>query len=101
MEWNIFWFDSNKGEIITRNVFNLSNHFNKDLEKIHTDNFDEFSKQLKSAAMYAFWSKAEHEIVLSPWIGSGEDKKIDVYEQLRINWPQFAEYTWKNISKKG
>ena len=97
MEWNVFWFDSNKGTITTRNVFELSIHFNKELKALKADNFDEFSKCRKSAAMYAFWSKAEHEIILSPWVGNGEDKKIDVFEQLRLNWKQFAEYTWRNM----
>lgn len=35
--------------------------------------------------MYYFWSKCEHEIILSPWTGQVDDIKIYIYDQIMIN----------------
>lgn len=101
MAWYILWYNPNLKQIELRNVFNLSVKFNQELQTLSkvkdTITFEEFSNQLRSAAKYCFWSKCEYEILVSPWASKGEDKKIDVYYQLALNWPQFAQYTFSNI----
>lgn len=101
MEWLVYWFDPNKGEIVRRNVFNLSATFNKELATIaknmqadKTLSYKDVEKEILSAVMYSFWCKAEHEIFLVPWGGSGKPLKIDVCDQLRLNWKAFVDYTW-------
>lgn len=52
--------------------------------------------------MYYMWSKCEYEIILSPWTGRADDIKIDVYDQIMMNWNSFVDYVWslKEIKKE-
>lgn len=95
--WNVWWFDSNARKITTRNVFQLSVKFSKGVESIWEksfDSFSDFSEALRSAAMYAFWGKYEHEVIVAPFAAQGEDKKVDVFAQLDLNWTRFAIYVF-------
>ena len=62
---------------------------------------DEFEDGLKKYLMYYMWSKCEYEIILSPWTGRADDIKIDVYDQIMMNWNSFVDYVWslKEIKK--
>ena len=53
-----------------------------------------FSDQLKHILQYYFWGKCEWEIVLNHDNGTNSDRKIDVYEQVMLNWDKFVEYCW-------
>ena len=44
--------------------------------------------------MYYFWSKCEYEIILSPWTGRADDIKIDIYDQIMMNFDRFVGYVW-------
>ena len=48
--------------------------------------------------MYYFWSKCEYEILITTWFERKDfkDEKIDVYDQLQLNWNAFIDYIWKN-----
>ena len=48
------------------------------------------------------WSKCEYEIILSPWTGRADDIKIDIYDQIMMNWNSFVDYVWslKEIKKE-
>ena len=52
--------------------------------------------------MYYFWSKAEWEIILSPWCGGRDTKdiKIDVYDQVMNNWDIFVDYVFNSKKRK-
>ena len=103
MEWNVFYHDSNKQEII---AFNIFNHYRFDEEvkrllKKYSDK-DEFAKELKSELMYNFWCKSEYEVIISPWCGGKDTKdiKVDIYEQVMNNWPIFLDYVWNSNKRK-
>jgi len=49
---------------------------------------------LKRYLMYYMWSKCEYEIILSPWTGRADDIKIDVYDQIMMNFNSFVDYCW-------
>lgn len=98
LEWNVYYHDFNRKEI---NVFNVFNHwsFHEDCKKNAKKNskdYEAFCEQLRKDAMYRFWSKCEYEILLTPWVGRAETLKIDIYDQLRLNWEQFCKYTWEH-----
>lgn len=99
MEWNVYVYNINSKRIETFNVFehgSFYNYIKRAVEKYK--NKDDFKEELKSELMYYFWSKAEWEILISPWVG-GDRKdtiKIDVYEQVMINWNIFSDYVWNN-----
>lgn len=64
--------------------------------KDHTS-YETFKRELKSAAMYSFWSKAEYELIIKSWVGTEREKKIDIFTQLYLNWEAFCRYTWVYI----
>ena len=77
----------------------------------------EFAEKLRTVFMWRYWSKAEHELIVSktedgrvllmPWCGCYADKKatIDVTDDYtQLDWGAFADYhinkqTFKNEAK--
>lgn len=103
MEWKVWWFDPSKGTVVLKDVFNLSCRFNDGLDELFSKpwkNIQAFEENLKPLAMYCFWSKCEHEILLKPWASYGEEIKIDVYDQLRANWASFVAVVWQGYQDK-
>lgn len=95
--WNIWWFDPSSKEIIKRNVFSLSIRFRDNVQSLFDQefsSFDCFSDALRSCALYSYWAKAEHEIIVEPFVSDGECRKVDVYSQLDLNWKRFAIYVY-------
>ena len=99
MQWNVFFHNYNKNEIEQYNIFN---HYSfryevKQLIKKYKDK-DTFTEKLRKELAYYFLSKCEWEVIVSPWIGKKEscEAKIDVYNQVMLNWDIFADYVWNN-----
>lgn len=103
LEWNVFVEINN--EIKTMNIFKLSTRFTEGFEralksyKKHKD-FDLFVKDVNIALMCAYWAKSEYEVVINHWIGRAEGRKVDIYEQVKINWDRFVEYLKSKIKDK-
>lgn len=99
LEWYVYLEDVNNKKIIKYNIFNHYS-FRQDLKDIikKIKNKDEFSEKMKRSTMYYFWSKCEYEILITTWLGRKDFKgeKIDVYDQLQLNWNAFIDYVWKN-----
>lgn len=98
--WNVYEFAFGESKPCTVNVFDHF-RFGKGLYKLKRKkltNRDEFDKELQSLLMYSFWSKCEYELVLLPWPCGTDDKghKIDVYNQIMINFGRFSDYVWEN-----
>lgn len=100
MKWNVYIYNINQKKIEPFNIFDhwrFVEDVKKDIKKYK--NKDEFADKLKSELMYFFWSKAEYEIIIAPWCGGdrGRDSiKIDVFDQVMMNWDVFVDYVWKN-----
>lgn len=99
-EWYVYIYDSNARKIKRYNVFH-SFRFNKCCKDAFkkfrkTEQIDELKKEIKSSAMYSFWSKYEYEIMLSGLPAETEEQRIDVYDQLCMNWDAFFEYTFEH-----
>lgn len=92
----------------------------------YKDDFKKFAEEIKSWLMYCFWSKSEYEVVITSWppYVSGEEidrlaetkkkqleeyqrfyresarlecgSKIDIYDQVMLNWDIFIKYVWDN-----
>jgi len=96
--WNVYVENFNRREIEIHNVFDhvgFLEDVRKDYKKCKND-FAAFEEKLKSNVMYYYWSKCEWEIILTSWPPRKDFKesKIDVYDQLRLNWDEFVKYTW-------
>ena len=85
--------------------YNLFHHYSfiRDLKenfKKNSGNREEFDDRLKRIIMYYFWSKAEYEIMISTIFSKGPaPKKVDVYDQIMLNWDIFEDYIWNHKSE--
>ena len=91
--------------ITTYNIFNNLSFICglMDLKaRFKKDNSIVLKEQVKRLLMYSFWSKAEYEIMVKLLCGK-EEHKIDVYEQVMLNYDVFYDYlmdNWKQIPAK-
>lgn len=101
IEWYVYYHDSNAQKIIKWNIFNHGS-FKKEVDVLLKEKIDkdDFSEKLKRKVMYYFWFKCEYEIILSPWTGRADDIKIDVYDQIMMNFDRFVDYCWSFKSEK-
>lgn len=99
LKWFVFVEDINKKQIKVYNIFEHKD-FMEDCNDAWEDyknkyhNFSKFQKDIDNILMYYFWCKCEWEIILSnfPPSDSFHEKKIDVYQQVKINWDKFIDY---------
>lgn len=108
MQWNVMrplwgWTKERYSQGDTYQVYNVLDHFSFVSEIAELFLFPKttkkyFEKELDSCAMYYFWSKAEHEIYVKDVFG-GYTSKIDVYDQLKMNWKPFVNYVWSKRKK--
>ena len=99
LEWNVYKEDFNRKRIVKSNVFNYVG-FLEGCKKAYRkykqdDQVKDLEKEIRSLAMYYFWAKCEYEIILTGWPPpkSGfEEMKIDIYDQLTMNWDYFFKY---------
>lgn len=97
-------FDCNKQLIENYDVLRYREEDIKKLKKKCVTRA-EFSEELRKEFMWRFWSKAEHELIISrtedgrilltPWCGCRDDEKVTIdvtndYSQL--DWSAFADY---------
>lgn len=99
--WNVYVGNFNTGKIETHNVFD---HFRvwQDLCKAARKYKDSerplFEEEVRKTMMYYYWSKCEWEVIIDHWPHSDrrKDLKVDVYDQVRLNWGIFCDYLWEN-----
>lgn len=107
LSWYVYRQDWNTGKIEPWDIFehwrfaeDTMSNIKRFCPKPNDDDNSEmakaaFEQQIKSDLMYYFWSKAEYEIVLKNWIGSDCEIKIDIYDQVTMNWDRFIDYLWR------
>lgn len=99
LTWNVYYGNFNAKKIETFNIFKHTYFLNDCVHNLkHNKDKDSFAKQLKRDLMYYFWSKCEWEIILSDWPPSDTfcKEKIDVFDQVMLNWDIFVDYIWNN-----
>ena len=99
--WYVFREDFN--EIMVFNVFKHYTFYNEIAKEIKkwkkTQDTATLEKEIKGWAMYCFWSKCEYEILLNSWVRKDTPAlKIDIYDQLCMNWDSFFKYILDNIN---
>lgn len=99
LKWYVIYGDFNSRKIEAYNVFDHYS-FWQDCCQNRRKNKDReaFDERLRRDLQYYFWSKCEWEIIVSHWPTNERfhDEKIDVYDQVMLNWNQFADYVWEN-----
>ena len=99
----MYWENYNKRSIEKINIFD---HWGlmKDCDKAFKKNrgdFEAFSKEVRGSLQYYFWSKCEYEIILTSLFVRDRFKveKIDIYDQVMLNWDVFINYVWNCYRK--
>lgn len=94
MAWYVFYYDQNKERVVKWNIFDHV-EFTENFKILCSKHYapDKFSSELQHIARYYFWSKYECEIFIEPW-NSDKSAKIDVFDQLMLNWDAFAKYCY-------
>lgn len=101
VKWSVYRFNINRQKIEEFNIFNhctFTKYVKEALIKYEKDK-DRFAEQLKSELMYYFWGKSEYEVIITCWVGGDREKvnqKIDIYDQVMMNWDKFVDYVWNN-----
>ena len=104
--WNVYAESFNRKEIVPYNIFEHSQFAEevKNAFKKYKDDFPSFEKSVKSNLRYYFWSKSEWEIILGPWLGQKHkdemEIKIDVADQVLLNWDIFIKYVWDHYTSR-
>lgn len=95
LHWNVMAEDYNSRKIVSYDIFSHIS-FVSDLKKAFKKAKDEkeFLEMVHSDLRYYFWAKCEHEVYVDGLFDKdgSEKRKIDVYEQVMLNWDQFARY---------
>lgn len=98
LTWNVYVGNFNKGEIEVYNIFEHIS-FVEDCRKAakkYAKDRELFEKEVRTSLNYYFWSKCEWEIIIEHWPPSDRcrDEKIDVADQVKLNWGIFMDYLW-------
>lgn len=101
MEWNVFVGDFNHGVIRIHNVFDhagVMEDLRKLASKYRDKERDTFEIEMQKSLMYWYWSKTEWEVVIDHWPHSDRRKprKVDVWQQIYLNWGAFCDYVWSH-----
>ena len=104
LHWNVLYGNFNSGKIEVRNVFDHHGFLDgcRKAAKKHGKDRDAFEEYVRHELMYYYWSKCEWEVVVSHWPPSEQhserftDIKIDVYDQVMMNWEHFIDYLWEH-----
>lgn len=105
LKWNVYVYSFNSRQIVTFNIFDHG-RFKDDVlkipKKIGLDDFNLFKEQLRRELMYYYWCKCEWEIIISPWPTHDNDPeiKVDVYNQVMLNFDIFAEYVFNTLRNR-
>ncbi len=125
LEWYVYRYNINSRKIERYNVFEHSGFVNQ-LGKLPNER-NLFAERLRREAQYYFWSKCEMETVVCSWpvyidydeyrrlrdevdiksqqssairvlnVSPTVGEKIDIYDQLTLNWEAFVNYTWNAL----
>ena len=103
VEWNVFRTDVNQKTIKSFNVFKHG-RFMMDLAseiKRNKNQPSALEMKLRFLVRYYYWSKCEWEIWITDWITASEERgiKVDVFDQLDMNWDKFFDYVWEHRSE--
>ena len=120
LSWNVLYEDFNKKEIVYYDIFK-GGYFEgiaRDLKE-QVSSKELFAEEFRIKLMSMFWARSEYEVVVTSWppyidkeeldrlnqedikyrtdVNLTVGRKIDIFEQLKMNWQQFIDYVWNNI----
>lgn len=107
-EWKVFVENFNAQKIEPYNIFehggfykDCHQYLSEAVKKKKDLSGKELEEKIRRSLQYYFWSKCEWEIILSPWPFTERvpQIKIDVYDQVMLNWEAFYSYLLAHIGE--
>ena len=99
VKWYVFRESRNSSQIINYNIFQHCKFVMEcaqDIKKYKNDYFT-LELRIKHKLRYYFWSKCEMEVIISDLSSTGRvERKVDIFEQVFLNWDVFYEYFWEH-----
>lgn len=101
MEWYVYRHDSNRGTIYKYNVLQpyIIEEIKNRIEEPTT--FSNFKEIVEKEMRYYYWSKSEHEVIIKEWCGNPAELKVDIFNQLQLNWEAFVLHFWNCLLEEG
>ena len=62
--------------------------------------YEEFKEFVKGNSMYMYWGRCEWELILKPWVGHSNERKVDVHWQLMHNLDLVTSILMLNLGFK-
>lgn len=100
MKWFVYYYNINNNKIETLNIFSHSRFADEVKKHLKSTVKAEFAEAVRGSLFRYYCSKAEYEVLVSAWCGGDDSIKVDVYNQVRLNWDVFIEYLWSFKEKK-
>ena len=105
LEWYVYRMDYTTKKIVAFNIFEYSKFEEEVKQLINIPSIDKekFIEKLRSILFYYYASRCEYEIGITSWPPCAIDKKtnepktyekVDIYQQVKLNWDAFIEYLW-------
>ena len=101
MEWFVYCYNHAKKCVEPYNVFKHSGFRDDVIADLLSfpDDKDGFEESLRKDIQYYFWSRCEYEILLVSWPRGDNEVKVDIADQIFMNWDNFVDYVWRNRNK--
>jgi len=101
LEWNVLMWDFNQDALITVDIVPFFKNCLKSVKKNDRPKTkEEFNEFIKKEAKYYFWAKCEYEMIIHGWPKQKNNEKVDVYNQLVLNWDVFIDNFWNSLQTK-
>lgn len=97
MEWNVFIYDTDQGQITSYNIFDNIEFLN-DVQYIGKNaGIGQFAAGLDQC-LQCYFGKNGGEIIFNNLL-SGRTE-IDILDQISLNWKIFVNYVWDHVESK-
>lgn len=100
IHWNVYYENVNRRRIEVIDLFDtwyMSKECPKILKACGEDK-SKFEDMLEDILKYQYWARCEYEVILTGWPKPSKDTfkelKIDIYNQVTLNWDAFVDYVW-------
>lgn len=102
--WKVLHYDFNSGKVEFYDILSHGALLDdvRQARKDHPDDDVLFMDDVRTFLRYYFWSRCEHEILVSgmhPKKGE-EPSKVDVFDQVDANWDAFCAYLVSAFPRK-
>lgn len=86
------------GKFISMDIMQyLIDEWKKNNKNTKSINKEEISKFIEAKCKYRFWSRCQYEIILSDWPNKKIEEKIDVYQQIKMNFEVVVDVFMANL----